>query len=205
MWSLLLSFLLNHFAQVLVDLSEHLISPLPHGLLSSAQVASNIVDEVLLLARCSPQYLPQLGWLDEIFLRDGQLLGYCRAGPFLVFLRGLDGLVGHVAVGGWVIGVGAVVAVDGHYAVTLVWVESAEGLVDGDLLVVHTEAVTVGIWVGKETGLQDGIGRWFNAGDHVTGGESDLLDFGEVVLRVSVEGEFAKGSQGNFSLWPNLG
>ena len=168
-------------------------------------MASNIVDEVLLLARCSPQYLPQFSWLDEVFLCDGQLLGYCRTGPLLVFLRGLDGLIGHVAVGGWVVGVRAVVAVDGHYAVTLVWVESAEGLVNGDLLVVHTEAVAMGIWIGEETRLQDGIGRWFNAGNHVTGGESDLFDFREVVLGVSVEGEFAKGSQWNLSLWPNLG
>jgi len=153
MWSLLLSLLLDRFAQVLIDLSKHLISPLPHRRLGGAQVASNIADEVLLLARGSPQYLPQLGRLDEIFLCDRQLLGYCGAGPLLVFLRGLDGLVGHVAVGGWVVGVRSVVAVDGHYAVTLVWVESAEGLVDGDLLVVHTEAVAMGIWVGKETRL----------------------------------------------------
>ena len=122
-----------------------------------------------------------------------------------MFLGGLDGLVGHVAVGGWVVRVCAVVAVDGHYAVTLVWVESTEGLVDGDLLVVYTEAVAVGIWIGKETRLQDGISRWFNAGDHVTRGEGDLFDFGEVVFGVSVEGEFAEGSQWNVSLWPNLG
>ena len=70
-WSLLLSLLLDHFAQVLVNLSEHIISPLPHRRLGGAQVASNIADEVFLLARGSPQYFPQLARLDEIFLFDG--------------------------------------------------------------------------------------------------------------------------------------
>ncbi len=75
------------------------------------------------------------------------MLGYGRTSPFLVFLAGLNGLVGHVAVGGGVIGVSAIVAIDGHDAVALVGVESAKGLVDGDLLVVDAEAVAVGVGV----------------------------------------------------------
>ena len=37
------------------------------------------------------------------------------------------------------------------------------------------------------------------------GGEGYLFDFGEVVLRVAVEGEFAKGPEGDFALWPDFG
>lgn len=153
MRSLVLSFPLDHFAQILINLRKQLISSLSNRRLSSAQVSSNIVDEIFLLTGRPPQNFPQLSRLDEIFLRDGQLLGYSGASPLLMFLGGLDGFVGHVAVGGGVVGVGSVVAVDGHYAVALVGVESAEGLVDGDLLVVYAEAVAVGIWVGEETGL----------------------------------------------------
>ena len=40
-----------------------------------------------------------------------------------MFLRRFDRLVGEGAVRGWVVGVGAVVAVDGHGAVALVGVE----------------------------------------------------------------------------------
>ena len=64
-----------------------------------------------------------------------------------MLLRGFDGLVGHVAVCAGVIGVGAVVAVHGHDAVALIRIEGAEGLVDGDLLVVDAETVAVGVWV----------------------------------------------------------
>ena len=53
-----------------------------------------------------------------------------------MLLRGFDGFVGHVAVGGWVVGVGAVVTVDGHDAIALVWVEGAERLIDRNLLVI---------------------------------------------------------------------
>lgn len=110
-----------------------------------------------------------------------------------MFLGWLDGLVCHIAVGRGVVGVRTVVAINGHDTVALIRVKSAEGLVDGDLLVVDAETVAVGIWVGEEAGLQDGVGGGLDAGDHVAGGEGDLFDFGKVVLRVLVESEFAKG------------
>lgn len=102
-------------------------------------------------------------------------------------------------------GVRAVVAVDGHGAVSLERVEGVEGLVDGDLLVVHTETVAVGIRVGEEAGLQDGVGGGLNAGDQVGGGEGGLLDLGKVVLGVLVEGELAKLAQRHLALRPDLG
>ena len=83
---------------------------------------------------------------------------HSRASPFLVFLAGLDGFVGHVAVGAGVVWVGAVVAVDGHDAVALVGVKGAEGLVDGDLLVVDAQAVAVSVWVREKAGLEHRVG-----------------------------------------------
>lgn len=108
---------------------------------------AHILDKVILLTRIPAQDLPKPSRLDKVLVRDGDLLGDGGTGPLLVFLRGLDGLIGEVAVGGGVVWVGAVVAVDGHDAVALVGVEGAEGGVDGDLLVVDAEAMAVGVWV----------------------------------------------------------
>ena len=108
-------------------------------------------------------------------------------------------------IGGRVVWIGAVVAVDGHHAVALVRVEGPEGLVDGDLLVVHPEAMAVGVRVGEEAGLQHGIRRRLYPWDHVRRGKGELLDLGEVVFHVAVEGEFAKGPKWNLALRPNFG
>ena len=192
-------------AQLGVDPGEHLIRPPPDGLFGAAEMSRHITHEIILLARLLAEDVPEHGGLNKVFVRDGQLLRHCRAGPFLVFLRRLDGLVGHVAVGGGVVWIGAVVAVDGHDAVTLVGVECVDGLVDRDLLVVDTEAVAVGVRIGEQAGLEDGIGGGFDAGDHVRGRECDLFDLGEVVLRVAVEGEFAEAPEWDVFLGPDFG
>ena len=113
-------------------------------------MARHILDEVFLLTRCPAENFPELAGLDEILIGDGDLLGDGGAGPFLMFLAGLDGLVGEVAVGGGVVGVGTVVAVDGHDAVALVGVEGAERSVDRDLLVVDAQAMAVGVWIREQ-------------------------------------------------------
>ena len=164
----------------------------------------NITHEVVLLARGAAQNLPQSSGLDEILVRDGDLLRDGGAGPFLVFLGGLDGFVGQVAVRGWVVRVGAVVAVDGHEAVPLVGVEGAKGPVDGDLLVVDPQPMAVGVRVRKETGLEDRIGAGLDAGHQMGWGKGQLLDLGEVVVCVTVEGEFAEGAKTHFALRPNF-
>ena len=183
---------------------KHLIRPLPRRLLRSTQMSRHILHEVLLLARSPAENLPELAGLDEILVGDRDLLGDGGAGPLFVFLAGLDRLVGEVAVGGGVVGVGAVVAVDGHDAIALVRVEGADGRVDRDLLVVDAKSVAVGVGVGEESGLQDWVGRGLDAGDHMGGGEGHLLDFGKVIFRIAVEGEAAKGPEGHFALGPDL-
>ena len=196
---------LNPPPQLPVDLAKHVIRPPPNAVLGATQMPGHIAHEIILLPRLPAQHLPQHPRLHEILLADGQLLRHRRARPPLMLLRRLDGLVGHVPVGGRVIRVGAVVAVDGHDAIALIGVEGAEGLVDGDLLVVDAQAVAVGVRVGEEAGLEDRVGGGFDPGHHVRGGEGDLFDLGEVVLAVAVQREFAEAPEGHILLRPDLG
>lgn len=196
---------LDSLPKILIDLRKHLIRPGSDRLLRGTQVPGHVSHEIILLALLPTKDLPQHSRLHEILIRDRQLLRHRCASPFLVFLAGLDGLVGHITVGGGVVGVGAVVAVDGHNAVTLVGVEGAEGSVNRNLLVVDSKAVAVGVRVGEEAGLEDRVSGGFDAGDHVRGREGNLLDFGKVVLCVLIEGEFAEGSERNVLLGPDFG
>lgn len=168
-------------------------------------MAGDVVHEGILLAGLAAQDLPEPVGLDVVLGRDGELLGDDGAGPLLVLLAGLDGLVAQRAEAGRVVGVGAVVAVHVHGAVAMPRAEGAHGAVDGDLLVVAAQTVAVGVGVGEEAGLQDGVGGGLDAGDHVRGREGGLLDLGEVVLRVAVEGEAAEAAQGHLALRPDLG
>ena len=130
-------------------------------------MSRHVVHKIILLARGAAENLPKLGGLHEVLVHDGQLLGDGGTGPLLVLLRRLDGLVGHVPVGGWIIRVCAVVTVDGHYAIALIRVESTQRLVDRDLLIVDSKAMAVRVRVGKQTRLQHRVRRGFNAWDHV--------------------------------------
>ena len=196
--------LLNAPSKVLVDLGEHLIRPLSNSRFRGAQMARHIAYEVILLALLLAKHLPQHIWLHKVFFRNRELLRNCGAGPLLVLLTWLDGLVGHISVGGGVVGVGAVVAVDSHYAVALIGVESAQWLINWDLLIVDAKAVAMGVWIGEEARLEDWVCRGFDARNHVAWREGDLFDFGEVVLWVLVEGEAAEGTKGDVFLWPHF-
>lgn len=168
-------------------------------------MSRDITDKVFLLTGLTAQDLPEAVGLNVVVGGDGEQLRHDSAGPLLVLLAGLDGFVGEGAEGRGVVGVGAVVAMDVHETVAMPGAEGLEGAVDGDLLIVAAEAVAVGVWVGEEAGLEDGVGRRFDAGDHVGGGEGGLLDLCEVVLGVLVEGEFAEAAEGYFGLRPDLG
>lgn len=130
-------------------------------------MARHILDKVRLLARLATQNLPEAIGLHEILIGDGELFREDSAGPLLVLLAGFDGHVIHPAEGGWIVGVGAVIAVDGHRTVALVRVKGAQRAVDGDLLVVDAKAVAMGVWVGEEAGLQDWVCGGLDAGDQM--------------------------------------
>lgn len=122
-----------------------------------------------------------------------------------MFLAGLDRPVLQRTEGRWVVGVGAIVAVHVHHAVTLVGAECIEWAVDRDRLGVAAQTVTVGVGVREKTGLQDRVGGGLNTRNHVRGGESSLFDFGKVVLGVLVESEPAEAAQRHLGLRPDLG
>lgn len=64
--------------------------------------------------------------------------------------------------------------VDGHEAVALEVGNRNNGLVNRNLCVVDTKTVTVGVWVGEETRLQDRVRGRLEVGNGVGGRESSL-------------------------------
>ena len=203
--SLSLSSLLNPSTKVWVNMAEHLVRLLTHARMSVTQMTRDVLDKVILLTGLAAKDLPETIGLDVVLLSNRELLCNDSTSPLLVFLGGLDGLILQGTKSGGVVRVGAVVALDVHVAVTVPGAEGLERAVNGDLLVVTAETVAVGIRVGEETGLEDGVGGRLDTGDHVGRREGGLLDFCEVVLRVTIEGELSEAAEGHFGLRPDLG
>lgn len=68
--------------------------------------------------------------------------------------------------GGFVVNSGSLVTVDGHGTITLVVGDSSSvGAVDGDLVVVGTESVSVGVGIREETALEHLVQRGFHTGN----------------------------------------
>jgi hypothetical protein len=82
-------------------------------------VTGNVTDKVLLLTGLTAQNLPETVGLDKVLICDGELLGDDGAGPLLVLLGGLDGLVLQGTEGGGVVRVRTVVTVDAHDAIAV--------------------------------------------------------------------------------------
>lgn len=115
------------------------------------------------------------------------------------------GLVGVERIG-FIVGLRSLVAINRHRAITLsIGDLGSVRAVHGDLIVVRTESVSVGVGVREETSLEHLVQRGFHAGHEVAGRERSLLSFSEVVLRVSVENELANGHQRIVSMRPHLG
>jgi hypothetical protein len=198
--------LFNLLAHILADTIKHSILPFTNVLPGIAQMHSDIVNQMILLSRLlGENLLPQSSRLREIVVRDlVHKRQRMRSPLFMGFgrrsLLELDGTVRRN-----VVGVGTVITVDGHGTVTLEVEDGATGLVDRDLLVIRSETVTVGIGVGEETGLQDGVGRGLNSGDGVRGRKGGLFDLGKVVDGVLVEGHLADFAERDFVVGPDLG
>jgi len=88
---------------------------------------------------------------------------------------------------GLIIGTTSLISIDGGGAISLiVSYSSSVGAVDGDLIEVSTESVSVGIGVREESPLEHLVCRWLNTWDGVSGSKGDLLSLSEIVLRVLV-------------------
>ena len=85
--------LLQALTQIGVDAMEHLIGLFPHTRVGITQMPRDVLDEVILLTGLAAQDLPEAVGLDVVLVGDGVLLSDDGAGPFLVLLAGLDGLV----------------------------------------------------------------------------------------------------------------
>lgn len=170
-------------------------------------VAGDVRDEAV-LGGAVEDLFPEGAGRPEVFGADLGEEGHGGAGEVAVdFVRG-DGALAEVDGfdGGDVVGAGSLV-VEGHAAVALEVAHAVAGAgrVDGELLVVDPDAVAVGVGVGEEAGLEDGVGGRFEARDQVRGVEGNLFDFGEVVGGVFVERELADLAEGELLVRPDVG
>lgn len=78
-------------------------------------------------------------------------------------------------------------------------------VVDGHLIEVSTESMSVSIGIREESSLEHLIIGSFNSWNEVSGGEGSLLNLSEPVLRVSVENELTDLVERVVSMGPDLG
>ena len=127
--------------------------------MSGAKVDSNVVDVVILLTGCSAEDFPKPVGLRIVIRCDITEEGRRSfAGPLLVGDSGLDWFVSERSIAAGIIGVGAVVAVDGHRTIPLEGIERFQRRVHWYLLVVDAEAVAMCIRVGEQPRLEDRVG-----------------------------------------------
>ncbi len=92
---------------------------------------------------------------------------------------------------GMIVGAAAAVAVETQPAVAMIMAHFVMRLIDGDLMVVDAQTITMRIGVGEEAALQHAIGRKAQAGHDRRRRERRLLDVGEVVVGVAIEDDLA--------------
>jgi hypothetical protein len=97
---------------------------------------------------------------------------------------------------GLVVNGAAMVSIDSARAISLVGGNSGSvRAVDGDLVVVGTQSVSVGVGVREDSALEHLVVGELNTWDDMGWGESNLLNLGKVILRVSVKIEFSNRDQ----------
>lgn len=199
---------LHTSGHVLADFAEYGDLALDHlRVFAPLHVATDIADEALPGALV-PHTLIQDARGVEVLGADLAQEGYGFAGEVAVDLVEIGAAVleGDGLDRGEVVGAGALV-VERHVAVALE-VGHAVGsaaAVDGELLVINADAMAVGVRVGEEAGLEDGVCRGLDAGKHMGGIECYLFDFGEVILGVLVELEKTDFAEGELLLGPDVG
>jgi len=124
--------------------------------LDSADMSSDVAD-VMLLLRVVEHLLPESAGLLEVKFANSAELVAGIADELLVLgilVRLL--LVSQRRDRALIVGTRTLVVVGGG-TVALEVGDGDDRCVNGQLLVVHTQTVTVGIGVGEETGLEDGV------------------------------------------------
>lgn len=93
----------------------------------------------------------------------------------------------------WIIvGSSGLVVIECHWPVALVVLDAdAVRAVDRQLQVVGAEAVAVRVGVREQAALQHLVGAGLDSGHQMRWREGDLLDLGEIIVRVSVQREFS--------------
>src|ERR1035437_10089327 len=76
--------------------------------------------------------------------------------------------------------------------------------IDGKLIVVDAQPVTMRIRVADQASLQHLVGREAHSRHNVAWLERSLLHFGKVILRIAIELEFADVDQRIVLVWPDL-
>lgn len=112
--------------------------------------------------------------------------------------------------GVWLVVDGAASTTGGHHdAITLaVWASESLGsvwAVDGDVLVVRLETVSMGIGVVDKSALEHLVVAGLDTWDEVAWGEGNLLSLGMVVVWVPVEGHLSDLLERVVGVWPDLG
>lgn len=91
-----------------------------------------------------------------------------------------------------------------HRTSTLEVSDGSDRRVDGELVVVCAETVTVSVRVREEAGLEDGVRGGLDTGNEVRRREGGLLDLREVVLDVLVQDQLADGAERELGVRPNF-
>lgn len=205
--ALQLQALVQQTSEIGINLGKVLDGTLLDELRGILQMADNVVDQTL-TGRLVQHLAVEHGGLGEVVVVGGfetvdgsgtRLLGVLQLVGEHTRFRTAERV--RVVVGGASLVVGAV-----HRTVTLVVLDRhAIRAVDRQLLVVGSEAVTMGIGVREQTTLEHLVRGWFDTGDKVRRSKRDLLDFGKVVAWVAIEDHFTDWDQRVFALGPNLG
>jgi len=172
--------------------------------LALTNMPSDVVDESF-LGSIVHDLLPESAWLLKVDFVDLAEMGLSVAEPPLM----LDLLVTFLLIGQWsdaalIVGSRAL-ADESAVSVPLEVGNGYNRSVDWQLLIVHTQTVTVCIRVREQTRLEHRVRGWFNARNSVRRGESGLLDLGEVVLRILVKDELANRLEWVIFVRPDLG
>jgi hypothetical protein len=88
---------------------------------------------------------------------------------------------------GLVVDSATLISIDCHGAISLVVCNSSSvRAVNGDLVIVRAQSVSMGVWIRKDSALEHLIIRELNAWDDMGRRESALLNLSEVILWVPV-------------------